>query len=135
MPEDGDAEQIRRLIAEYGRLLDVRDPAAWAALFAPSGEWVGGTRYGVISGHEALARFVSEEFASSPPSVHLVGSTAVELDGDRASAWSRWILIEEDAGQLRIALAGSYDDRFARLPEGWRFARREVHVDLPFAPH
>ena len=126
-----DAENIRGLIAEYGRLLDLKDTAGLAALFAPGGEWVGGTRYGVIAGREALARFLEREFGASPPSVHLVGSTAVKVEPVGATAWSRWMLLEEAGGAIRISLAGSYDDRLSRTSEGWRFQRREVRVDLP----
>jgi ketosteroid isomerase-like protein len=127
-----DFEQIRKLLAEYGRLLDARDPHGWAALFGEDGEWVGGTRYGAISGPDALARFVSDEFGATPPSVHIFGNMAIEVDGDTATAWSRWMLLEEDgAGGVRIVLAGHYDDRLRRTRDGWRFARREVHVDLP----
>lgn len=126
-----DAEAIRCLIAEYGRLLDARDAPAWAALFTTDGEWVGGERYGKIAGREALARFVAREFAATPPSVHLVGSIAITVDAAEANAWSRWMLLEQAPGGIEITLAGSYDDRLRRTPEGWRFQRREVRVDLP----
>jgi uncharacterized protein (TIGR02246 family) len=131
MPGHEDAEQIRKLLAEYGRLLDARDPHGWAALFGDDGEWVGGTRYGAISGREALARFVADEFGTTPPSVHIFGNMAIEVDGDSATAWSRWMLLEHGDGGIRIMLAGHYDDRLRRTHDGWRFTRREVHVDLP----
>ena len=82
-----DAEQIRKLLAEYGRLLDARDPNGWAALFGDDGEWVGGARYGTISGRHALARFVTEEFGATPPSVHIFGNMAIDVAGDTATAW------------------------------------------------
>ena len=135
MSDHQDFEQIRKLLAEYGRLLDARDPHGWAALFGEDGEWVGGTRYGAISGRDALAGFVANEFGATPPSVHIFGNMAIEVDGDSATAWSRWMLLEEGnangGGGVRIMLAGHYDDRLRRTAAGWRFARREVHVDLP----
>lgn len=130
-----DAEAIRTLLSDYGRLLDARDGEAWAALFAPDGEWVGGERYGVVSGRRDLAAFVVRAFADAPPCVHMLGNMAVSTDGDRATAWSRWLLVEQrEDGALHIALAGSYADRLVRLDEGWRFARREVRLDLPAMP-
>jgi 3-phenylpropionate/cinnamic acid dioxygenase small subunit len=131
MPGHEHAEAIRKLLAEYGRLLDARDPHGWAALFGNDGEWVGGTRYGAISGPDALARFVSDEFGSTPPSVHIFGNMAIDVDGDAATAWSRWMLLEQAGDGVKIVLAGHYDDKLRRTPAGWRFARREVHVDLP----
>lgn len=126
-----EAEAIRRLLAEYGRLLDLRDAQGWAGLFLPEGEWIGGERYGAIRGHAALAEFVTREFSTTPPSVHIFGNMAITTEGERASAWSRWLLVEPDQSGLRIALAGQYRDELARTGEHWRFRRREVVVDLP----
>ena len=132
--ERDDAEAIRRLLSDYGRLLDARDSAGWATLFAPDGEWVGGDVYGVIAGRDNLSRFISSTFVDTPPCVHMLGNMAIEVDGDRATAWSRWLLIEQRDGGLHMSLAGSYSDRLVRLDEGWRFACREVNLDLAPAP-
>lgn len=128
----GDIEAIKGLCSEYGRLLDLRDAQGWAELFAPKGEWIGGDLYGVIAGRAELAAFVAREFADTPPSVHMFGNFAITLDegGKEAASWSRWVLLEQGAGSIRTALAGSYTDRLIKLPEGWRFQRREVVVDL-----
>lgn len=129
----GDIEAIRRLCAEYGRLLDRRDAQGWAELFAPEGEWVGGELYGVIAGRADLAAFMAREFANTPPCVHMFGNFSITVDesGTEAANWSRWILLEQGEGGIRAALAGSYTDRLVKLREGWRFKRREVAVDLP----
>jgi 3-phenylpropionate/cinnamic acid dioxygenase small subunit len=129
-----DAESISGLLSRYGRMLDARDYAGWAALFAPDGEWVGGEAYGTIRGRTDLLAFATREFADTPPCVHIFGNMAVETQGDTANVWSRWMLVEQHTEGLRIALAGSYADRLVRLPEGWRFARREVTLDLPVVP-
>src|SRR3989304_7076830 len=41
-------ESIRQLLIDYGRTLDARDFAAYAALFTEDGEWIGG--FGPIQG-------------------------------------------------------------------------------------
>lgn len=129
----GDIEAIKRLCAEYGRLLDLRDAQGWAELFAPDGEWAGGDLYGVIAGRAKLAAFVASEFTATPPSVHMFGNFSIILEdsGKEATNWSRWMLLEQGADGIRAALAGSYTDRLVKLPQGWRFQRREVAVDLP----
>jgi len=129
-----DAEAIRSLLSTYGRMLDARDYIAWAALFTPDGAWHGGDAYGLIKGRDDLARFATREFAGTPPCIHIFGSIAVEVEGDAASAWSRWMLIEQRPEGLTIALAGSYADQLVRLPEGWRFLHRRVALDLPVMP-
>jgi len=122
-----------RLLSDYGRLLDLRDGAGWAALFTQDGEWIGGEHYGVIAGRERLTQFVAEEFANAPPCIHLFGNHAIDLDdsGMAATAWSRWLLVEQRGADLKIALAGSYSDELVKQDGGWRFARREVTLDLP----
>lgn len=130
-PTESDTQAIMRLLSDYGRLLDLRDGAGWAGLFLPDGEWVGGDHYGVIAGREKLAQFVASEFAGTPPCVHMFGNFAIEVDGDTATVWSRWLLVEQRDGGLTPALAGSYSDVLARTGGGWRFRRREVALDLP----
>ncbi|MBT2189103.1 nuclear transport factor 2 family protein [Sphingobium nicotianae] len=126
-----DTEAIRCLLSDYGRLIDARDWEGWASLFTPDGAWVGGP-YGEIQGREALIMFGKREFDGTPPCVHMLSNMAVRPDGARATAWSRWLLIEQRAdGTLRPALAGSYADQLVRLAEGWRIQRREATLDLP----
>ncbi|MBO9604165.1 MAG: nuclear transport factor 2 family protein [Novosphingobium sp.] len=128
-----DLEAIRRLHSDYGRLLDARDAEGWAALFAPEGSWIGGEAYGVISGRAELAAFIRREFSAAPPCAHMLGNAAImpSADGTWATAWSRWLLLEQDGRGMRPALCGSYADRLVRLPDGWRFERRDVTLDLP----
>jgi len=115
----GDIEAIKRLCAEYGRMLDLRDAQGWAELFAPEGEWVGGELYGVIAGRAKLATFVAREFAATPPSVHMFGNFSITVDesGVEAANWSRWMLLEQGEGGIRAALAGSYTDRLVKQPK------------------
>lgn len=124
-------QAIRHLLAEYGRLLDLRHAQSWAGLFLSEGEWFGGERYGLVHGRAALAEFVTREFVATAPSVHFFGNMAITVKGERADAWSRCLLVESGHGGLHIALAGHYSDDLARTDEGWRFRRREVTVDLP----
>ena len=130
-----DIEAIRRLFVEYGRMLDLRDFAGYAELFAEDGEWCGVGAYGSVSGREAIAAFMAEAFGGEAvaPCVHLMTNMAIDVTGDHATAWSRWTLIEGPPGEPRpiVVLAGHYDDRLARDPAGWRFQRRLVSVDLP----
>lgn len=130
-----DLAAIHGLFAEYGRLLDARDAEGWAALFAPDGCWDGGDAYGAIAGRDSLVDFIRREFADTPPCAHMLGTPAVVIadDGGRATAWSRWLLLEQDGALPKPTLCGSYADRLVKLDGVWRFQLRAVSLTLPAA--
>ncbi len=42
---------------------------------------------------------------------------------------SNFLMVREiEAGPL-LAIAGTYEDRVVRTPDGWRFQSREIHTD------
>ena len=83
---------------------------------------------------EPSASAANRATASSVPvtrparaSRHLVTNIRVDVAGDSASATSQ-ILLFTGAGQL--PLVGTYADRLARTPDGWRFAERRGSLDF-----
>jgi uncharacterized protein (TIGR02246 family) len=131
-----DREEIRNLLLEYGRALDGRDFAAFAALFAATdGEWVGGL--GSAKGREAIRELMESTIGSGlggapPSSFHVFSNERIDVDGDRASAVTKWVFVRqgEDAAPEWVFL-GHYDDTFVRENGRWRFLRREAFTDLP----
>ncbi len=144
-----DLEAIRRLLREYGRTLDARNLRGYADLFAVDGEWIGG--FGSVKGREAIAPFMEKNMATPLPSVegavaaaaparpgprgvHLMTNEIIEVDGDRATAWSKWTYITRSAdNRPSIALEGHYDDQLVREKGQWKFQRRVVTADIPFS--
>src|SRR5687767_9777901 len=59
-----DKEQIAQLLIDYGRHLDSRDLAAYAALFAADGEWVGG--FGTVTGRANIRAFMEKSLGTGP---------------------------------------------------------------------
>jgi hypothetical protein len=56
----------------------------------------------------------------------------ITLDGDRASALTKWIFITPAAdGAPSIQALGHYNDEFVRESGVWKFLRRGAPVDLP----
>lgn len=129
-----DTEAIRELLRDYGRHLDRRDIDAWAALFADDGEWLGGL--GHARGREALRGMLADALPPGPPAPgegghHLFADQRVEVDGDRATAQSRWVFITTTDGRPSLAMLGTYDDELVRVDGRWLFLRRVVTTDIP----
>lgn len=129
-----DTEAIRELLRDYGRHLDRRDIDAWAALFAEDGEWLGGL--GRARGHEALRGMLADALPPGPPAPgegghHLFADQRVEVDGNRATAHSRWVFITATEGRPALAMLGAYDDELVRVDGRWLFLRRVVTTDIP----
>ncbi len=133
-----DVEQIRRVLVAYGRTLDRRDWAAYAALFAKDGEWVGG--FGTGKGPAAIESMMRKAMggtANDDPqkNFHVLTSFDIEVDGDHARAWSRWTFVSQGAdNRAQILAAGRYEDELVRENGRWKFQRRVVSGDLPGAP-
>jgi len=133
-----DAAEIRTLLHDYGRLLDARDLTAFSALFARDGEWVGGI--GTAKGPEAIGAMMRKAFGNVPvgsnrANFHLLSNEIIAIDGDTATAWSRWTFVAADAaGRPTMAMAGHYDDRLVREGGRWRFARRVATTDIGAPP-
>jgi hypothetical protein len=64
--------------------------------------------------------------------VHVMTNDQIKIDGDRASATTKWIYITPgDDGAPRMVYVGHYDDQFIRENGEWRFLRREAPADIP----
>jgi len=126
-----DRAAIERLLLDYGRTLDGRDSAGYAALFARDGVWIAPgfeTR-----GPAAIKAMIDRMFANVPASAtsHLMSNFWIEVDGDRATASSRFSLFApNETGGPRIRLSGHYDDELVREDGRWRFLRRVLTHDL-----
>ncbi len=128
-----DIEDIRRLLIEYGRTLDRRDFTAYSALFAHDGEWVGVGTIGSAKGPAAIRAFMGTNIGGTPARCnHLMTNMAIDVAGDSATAWSRWTLIDADAGDRPVLVySGHYDDVLTRENGARKFRRRIAWVDIP----
>jgi len=127
---------IRRVLVDYAATQDARDYAAYAALFAKEGEWVNGRT--VHKGREAIFKMLVDLYGVPPPgfqnndSYHLTSNPEINLNGDRATARSRHLLVlRGPRGEPTPALAGRYEDEFIREDGKWKILRR---VDFPVMP-
>ena len=127
-----DLEEIRMLLTNYGRFLDARDFASYAHLFAKDGEWVGGL--GTVQGPAAIQAFMEKAIGTTNAghNYHLLSNFEIDVQGDTATAWSRWAFVVPGPDKKPvIAQGGRYDDALVREDGRWRFKRRTASTDLP----
>ena len=118
-----DVEAIRKLDAEYCRLLDDGDWPALVALFAPDAAFDGLRR---VEGHADLLAFFSGLAAGGVSAFwHHVSNLEIGVDGDTATVRSLlWQPCVVD-GVPHVA-AGRYTDELVRTPAGWRYRLKRV---------
>ena len=130
-----DREAIRQLIIDYGTYHDHRDYRSLAALFATNGVWESGMGRG--EGPEGVFTLMDETIGHNPlpegsGTFHVLTNDAITLNGDRASALTKWLFITPgENGAPVIQVLGHYSDEFIREQGVWKFLRREAPVDLP----
>lgn len=122
---------IERVLMEYGRALDSRDFAAYSQLFAAEGEWSGSL--GTFRGPAAIKAAMEKAFKDSPAAAiptnfHLLTNAIIDVQGDRATAWSKWTFMRMVDGKPVVALAGQYQDTLVREGGQWKFLRRTAQT-------
>src|SRR5262245_22090535 len=133
-----DREAIRALILAYGQAHDHRDYRTFANLFASNGEWVGGL--GSAKGPEAIFALMDKTIGHDPKpngsgTYHVMTNDQIKLEGDRASATTKWIYLTPGADNApKLVYLGHYDDQFVRENGQWKFLRREAPADIPSSP-
>lgn len=134
--EDKDA--IRALLLDYGRHLDAREWDKFANLFAKNtGTWDGGM--GVASGQDAIVKMMTETIGTQNVgangegmlNLHLFANEYVSVDGDTATALTKWafVITDDDKGP-DMAFIGHYDDTLVKEDGAWKFQRRTVSADI-----
>ena len=127
---------IQRIIVEYAARLDARDYEGYADLFAREGVWQNGAT--VRRGREEIKALLVGLFGETPDgyvnreSYHLVSNPQVDVEGDRATARSRHLLLMRgEDGSPVPELTGLYEDEFVREDGEWKILRRVDHPIMP----
>lgn len=129
-----DIEAIRSLLIDYGRALDERDFKAYGQLFAQNGTWKGGM--GSAESPEGIQKMVEKGFSRMSPELyenshHIMTSLDIEVDGDTAKAWSRWMwVVQGTDGRPRTERSGHYEDTLIRENGQWKFQQRQAVTEI-----
>jgi hypothetical protein len=124
---------IEALVFRYAERMDAGDFAGVGALFA-------GAVYRAVGGPvldgDALAKTLDAMvilYDGVPSTKHVTTNLVVEVDESGESALSRsyfTVLQRLPDFALQAIVAGRYSDRFVQQEGSWRFAEREVSMDL-----
>lgn len=136
---NGDDGEIRNLVAGLAQMADSGEIDDYVALFTDGAVWempanpLAGLAADRRTGRADIAAGVKERRSAGvqgPGShtLHVITTTRVELDGDRAVARSYWQFYTNTAGPPALSGIGQYHDTLHRTPEGWKVARRTVII-------
>jgi uncharacterized protein (TIGR02246 family) len=129
-----DLDEIRQLSLEYGVHMDAKDWKPFSEVFTEDGELV--AAIGVVSGRHAIEALFDTTLREVPQSFHVFGEPEIDVDGDRATARSRWAYVWTGPdGWPQILQYGHYEDALVRTDGRWLFERREVTRDIGHAPY
>ncbi|KCZ94221.1 nuclear transport factor 2 family protein [Hyphomonas johnsonii] len=116
---------IRSLAAAYADAVNRRDAEGMAAVLAPDGIIEKPGHGDPVQGQSKILKRYLRLQRERSFLCQMIHSGVVHLDGDKATA--RWWFSETkqvaESGTW-MTMIGVYQDEVARLPEGWRFARR-----------
>ena len=125
---------IQRVLVDYAAFLDGRDYAHYAALFTPDGEWrnAAGSHKGQAAIRAMLESVMGPAGAPNRANYHVITNPRIDLDGDRATATSRYLFVMRGPGGAPTpALAGIYRDEFVRQGGAWKIRRRVADDIMP----
>lgn len=127
-----DIEDIRKLKAAYCAACDDdHNGDAVAALFVPDGTWGAVGRPPEV-GQEQIAAFMFgvRNSGTMKRSAHQVFNPVIDVDGDEATGEWRYLMMYTTADeQAFVRIIGTYDERYVRTADGWKFAKLEVTIE------
>ena len=130
-----DEQACARLIALYARFVDGGEAARVAELFTEDGVWE--SPEARFTGRDEIAKaFGRRQAQATRVSRHVCTNLLIDVpSADEALSTCVFTLYRSDGiepGSMATSTApvmvGDYVDRFARTPDGWRFAHRRAEV-------
>lgn len=125
-----DEAAIQRLLIQYGRALDNRDFAAYAALFTTDGTFDGAL--GAYTGRKQIQEEMEKIFAGAAADIprgqnfHVMSDFIIDVAGDSATASSRFLFYKLEGSKPVAEIAGTYEDELVRVDGVWKFKLRKA---------
>jgi hypothetical protein len=116
LSDQADLLELEQLLARYAVGMTKNDIDAVVDVFTPDGT------YSAFGDTYPLADFPAL-VAAAPKGLFLVGSPAIELDGETATGEQPLCFVDQTNHDMRI---GWYTDTYRRTADGWRLATRSM---------
>ncbi|MGZ4772362.1 MAG: nuclear transport factor 2 family protein, partial [Ilumatobacteraceae bacterium] len=118
----------------YGLYLDNKDFEGYVSLFTRDG--VLDAPLGSATGPENIRAMLGNVLGPINAGFHIYANPLIEVDGEDATAMSRFSYVQAIEGQLpELRLVGHYDDTLRREDGRWKFARRKITIDAGRPPY
>jgi hypothetical protein len=111
-----DLVEIEQVLARYAVGMTKDDVEAVVQVFTPDGTY---SAFGDVYALEDFPELV----AAAPKGLFMVGSPAIELDGDEATGEQPLCFVDQTNHDMRI---GWYTDTYRRTDAGWRLRTRSM---------
>ena len=130
LQEISDRVQIQDLLTRYALAIDTKDWALLDTCFLPDSTVDYTSTGGQKGTYPEIRKWLAEALAPFAVTMHCIGNTAVELDGDRAHArtylWNPMGYRKPDGDIHWFTVSAHYVDEIARTSHGWRIQRRVI---------
>ena len=128
-----DEQAIAKVLVRYATAIDTRDWPLLTSCFTADVQADYGD-FGAWRDAATLTAFMAQVHADVGPTLHRLSNIVVTAAGEGASVRSYVdaVLVVGGPGEAH-RVAGVYDDRLVRAPDGWRIAERR-YTTVWFSP-
>jgi hypothetical protein len=130
-------DELRALSERYAQAVDRRDREQFVGVFVPDATvevrlpGTGEDELMVQHGHDEIGPII-EFVATYPRTMHMLGQSTYEHDGDHATGEVYCLAHHLDParnGPSNYVMYIRYDDRYRRVDGQWRIEKRRVNID------
>jgi hypothetical protein len=126
-------QAVERLIANYARGFDQRDPQLFASIWFHDSVLDMGEVFGRCQGLEEIAAGAERLWTGTPHMHHWMANEVIDINGDTATAISSLDCLVTDASAGPTQISGTYFDSCERREGRWGivYRRFEMHYWTP----
>jgi len=123
-----DRIEINDLLIRYTKAIDDKNWDLLDSVYTPDADIDYTTSGGIAGKYPEIRDWLAKALAIFPATVHFIGNSEIELDGDHAKGRTfvlNPMAVPKEDGKIDMFTVGAYYiDDLVRTSEGWRIAKR-----------